>query len=83
MKRTDSGRSHELCVFLGGGTLALRTSNALRRDGIDSVEELRRQYIEGAKVREETGWPEHPLTDIRLIGEKAMELIEEKLGGPE
>lgn len=75
-------RAHELCVFLGGDDTAVRISNALRRWGdVTSVSDLRSQYADGLKLHGEMNWPGHPLTDIRYIGEKAMERIKEKIEG--
>lgn len=84
-ERTEAAgdRAHELCVFLGGDDVALRISRALRRwNDVTSVADLKAQYAEGVKAYGEMNWPGHPLTDIRLIGEKAMERIREKIEGP-
>lgn len=84
-ERTEAAgdRAHELCVFLGGDDVALRISRALRRwNDVTSVADLKTQYAEGVKTYGEMNWPGHPLTDIRLIGEKAMERIREKIEGP-
>ena len=84
-ERTEAAgdRTHELCVFLGGDDVALRISRALRRwNDVTSVADLKAQYAEGCKTYGEMNWPGHPLTDIRLIGEKAMERIREKIEGP-
>lgn len=84
-ERTEAAgdRAHELCVFLGGDDVALRISRALRRwDDVTSVADLKAQYADGVKTYGEMNWPGHPLTDIRLIGEKAMERIREKIEGP-
>lgn len=79
----NEDRAHELCVFLGGDDTAVRISNALRRWGdVTSVSDLRSQYADGLKLYGEMNWPGHPLTDIRYIGEKAMERIKEKIEGP-
>lgn len=76
-------RAHELCVFLGGDDAALRISRALRRwNDVTSVDDLKAQYADGVKTHGEMNWPGHPLMDIRLIGEKAMERIREKIEGP-
>lgn len=84
-ERTEAAgdRAHELCVFLGDDDVALRISRALRRwNDVTSVADLKAQYAAGVKTFGEMNWPGHPLTDIRYIGEKAMERIKEKIEGP-
>ena len=77
-ERTEAAgdRAHELCVFLGGDAVALRTSNALRRFGyIQSVEQLREEYARGER-------PGYYLEDCPNIGPQAMQRIKEKIKGP-
>jgi hypothetical protein len=72
----DEDRAHELCVFLGGDAVALRTSNALRRFGyVQSVEQLRDEYARGER-------PGYYLEDCPNIGPQAMQRIKEKIEGP-
>jgi hypothetical protein len=63
-------RADPLFAFLGGDDTALRIFRALERDGILTVDELRRQY--------RLNW----VRDARGIGPAAMNRIREKLGEP-